>query len=312
MTRKRLLIHSVFLALLPIFVAWLGLGLPATIVLVLLLLLWRWLIVLSGVVAPEKTPTLELETTPASHYVEKVRWCMDRLGVEYEERACGGTLGVFFRGRSVPLLKARTGLVRTNIGNSPEILRYLWGNYSASHAERAEFLAPTTERLEFEQKLDRYGRNLQVWIYYHLLHDRDLTIRLWGANNPLVPRWQREALRLLFPVLAALVRYSFAINKEHCARSVLHIEELLNNTDTQLADGRQSILGGNRINYTDLTLAALSGLWMQSQGYGGGKAEGCRIERDQMPVEMRADVERWIEDFPKATTFVTRLYAEER
>ena len=37
-----------------------------------------------------------------------------------------------------------------------------------------------------------------------------------------------------------------------------------------------------------------------------------RIERDQLPAEMRADVERWIEDFPKATTFVTRLYAEER
>jgi len=312
MTRKRLFIHAVFLVLLPIFVAWLGLGLLPAIILVLLLLLWRWLIVLSGIVAPEKVPALELETTPASHYVEKVRWCMDRLGVEYRERACGGTLGVFFRGRSVPLLKVRTGLVRTDIGNSPEILRYLWGNYYASHGERAEFLAPTLERLEFEQKLDRYGRNLQVWIYYHLLHDRDLTIRVWGADNPLVPRWQRRALRLLFPLLAALVRYSFAINKEHYAKSVLHIEELLSNIDTQLADGRKSILGGNPTNYTDLTFAALSGLWMQSQGYGGGKAESCRIERDQLPAKMRADVERWVEDYPKATTFVTRLYAEER
>lgn len=312
MFRKRLFVHTVVLVLLPVVVAWLGLGMPAAVALVLLLLAWRWLIVLSGIVAPEKGPALELETTPASHYVEKVRWCMDRLGVEYKERPCGGTLGVFFSGRSVPLLKVRTGLVITKIGNSPEILRYLWGNYYASHGERAEFLEPTTERLEFERKLDRYGRNLQAWIYYHLLRDRDLTIQVWGANSPLVPRWQRQALRLLFPLLAALVRYSFAINKEHYAKSVLHIEELLTHIDTQLADGRESVLGGNTLNYTDLAFAAFSGLWMQSQGYGGGKAEGCQIERDELPSEMRADVERWIEDFPKVTMFVTRLYADER
>jgi len=312
MTPKRTFVHAVFLTLLPIIVAWLGLGLPAAIALVLLMLVWRWLIVLSGIVAPEKTPALELETTPASHYVEKVRWCMDRLGVDYEERACGGTLGVFFRGRTVPLLKVQTGIVRTSIGNSPEILRFLWGNYSAPLGERAEFLAPTAERLELEQKLDRYGRNLQVWFYYHLLRERELTIQVWGANSPLVPGWQRQALRLLFPLLAALVRWSFAINKERCAKSVLHIEDLLNHIDTQLADGRQSVLGGNSINFTDLTFAALSGRWMQSQGYGGGKAEGCHIDRDQLPAEMQADIERWIEDYPRATSHVTRLYAEER
>lgn len=312
MTRKRLIIHAVFLVLAPVLVAWFGLGLLGSVTLVLLLLLWRWLIVLSGIVTPEKTPLLELETTPASHYVEKVRWCLDRLGVEYEERACGGTLGVFFIGRTVPLLKVKTGHVRTTIGNSPEILRYLWGSCYVSHARQAEFLEPTAERLDFERKLDRYGRNLQVWIYYHLSRDRDLTLRLWGVNSPLVPRWQRQALRIVFPILAALVRYSFAVNKEHCAKSVLHIDALLSHIDTQLADGRQSILGGDTINYTDLTFAALSGLWMQSPGYGGGKAEACRIEREELPTEMRADIERWIEDFPKATMFVTRLYTEER
>jgi glutathione S-transferase len=312
MTRKRLFIHSVFLVLLPIIVAWLGLGLAGATALVLLALVWRWLIVLSGIVAPEKTPLLELETTPASHYVEKVRWCMDRLGVEYEEKACGGTLGVFFTGRTVPLLKVRTGLVRTKIGNSPEILRYLWGSHYATHAEQAGFLQPTAERLEFERKLERYGRNLQAWIYYYLSRDRDLTLHLWGANSSLVPAWQRQALRIVFPLLAALVRYSFAVNKEHYEKSVLHIEGLLSYIDTQLADGRQSILGGDMINYTDLAFAALSGLWMQSQGYGGGKADGCRIDREQLPAEMRADIERWIEDHPKATMYVTRLYAEER
>ena len=312
MTCKRQLIHSAFLVLLPIVVAGLGLGVPAAVTLVLLLLLWRWLIVLSGIIVPEKTPPLELETIAASHFVEKVRWCMDRLEIEYSETICGGTLGAFFLGRSVPQLKIRTGVVRTKIGNSPEILRFLWGNYYASHGARAAFLEPKPERLELERKLDRYGRNLQVWLYYHLLHERELTLQLWGANNPLVPGWQRQALRVLFPLLAALIRYTFAIDDERFAKTVLHIEDLLGEVDTQLADGRLSILGGETINYTDLAFAALSGLWMDAEGYAGGKAETSRITRQQLPAEMRAEVERWIEDFPIATTFVTRLYADER
>ena len=31
-----------------------------------------------------------------------------------------------------------------------------------------------------------------------------------------------------------------------------------------------------------------------------------------MPAEMRSDVERWLEDFPRATKYVEDLYAGER
>ena len=78
MTGKRLFIHSVFLFLLPILVAWYGISVTGAIVLVMFALAWRWLITLSGIIAPEKIPDLELETIAASHFVEKVRWCMDR------------------------------------------------------------------------------------------------------------------------------------------------------------------------------------------------------------------------------------------
>ncbi|MDH3374562.1 MAG: glutathione S-transferase domain-containing protein [Gammaproteobacteria bacterium] len=312
MTGNRLLIHSTFVVLLPLVVAWFGLGFVTTIVLVLLLLLWRWAIVLSGIFVPEKTPDVVLETIGPSHYAEKVRWCMDRLGVEYTERQSGGTLGVFFTGRTVPQLRVRTGIVQTVIGNSPEILRYLWATNYALPDNKASFLEPTSERLDLEQKLDRYGRNLQVWIYYHLLQDRKLTLHAWGIDNPRVPAWQRLTLWVLFPLLAALIRRSFAISDEHYGKSVLHIDELLAKIDTLLADGRRSILGGDTINYTDITFAAMSGLWMQPQGYGGGKADANRITVEQMPAKMRADVERWFEDHPKVHAYAARLYAEER
>ena len=312
MVRNRLLIHSIFLLLLPLVVAGFGLGLLTTIMLVLLLLCWRWLIVLSGIIAPEKTPDIVLETISASHFVEKVRWCMDRLEIDYTERQSGGTLGAFFTGRSVPQLRVRTGIVQTVIGNSPDILRYLWATNYASRDDKADFLEPTSARLELEQKLDRYGRNLQVWIYYHLLHDRELTLHAWGADSPLVPAWQRLLLRVLFPLLAALIRKSFSISDEHYAKAVVHIDELLGSIEMQLADGRRSILDGDTINYTDIAFAAFSGLWLQAEGYGGGKADASRIEVEQMPANMRADVERWSEDYPKAQALVTRLYAEER
>ena len=269
MTRRRRLVHSIFLVLMPVIVAALGFGVLTAALLVVGLLVWRWLIVLSGIRVPEKTPAIVLESISASHFVEKVRWCMDRLGVEYTERPSGGTLGVFFTGRTVPQLRVRTGLVQSVIGNSPEILRYLWGAYATPLGDRAGFLEPTAERLEFESQLDRYGRSLQVWVYYHLLTDRNLTLHAWGVDNPQVPSSHRLALRVLFPLQAALIRMAFGINDEHYAKSVLRIEELLGEIETRLADGRQSILGGTEINFTDLSFAAFTGLWLQPGAYAG-------------------------------------------
>ncbi len=312
MTRKRVLIHTAFLFLLPLIVAGFGLGVLSAALLVILALLWRWAITLSGLVAPEKTPAITLESISASHFVEKVRWCLDRLGVDYTERHHGGTLGAWFAGRTVPQLRVRTGAVQSAIGNSPEILRFLWGSYGAPLGERAAFLEPTADRIQLEARLDRYARNQQVWIYYHILQDRRLTLHLWGVDDPQTPGLQRFALRLLYPLLAALIRRSFRINRDHYAKSVHHIEELLTDIDTRLADGRRSILGGDAINYTDIAFAALSGPWLMPDGYGGGRADACRVERDEVPAAMRADIERWVEDYPKATSFIERLYADER
>jgi glutathione S-transferase len=312
MTDKRLLIHFVFLTIAPLIVAWLGLSVFTASLFVLLLLVWRWLIVLSGFSIPEKSPQLLLETISISHFVEKVRWSMDRLGVPYTERATGGTLGAFFRGRTVPQLRVRTGSVCSVIGNSPDILRYLWGRYAAEDPAAAAFLEPTAERLELERRLDRHGVNLQVWIYYRLLADREMTLQAWGVNNPLVPLWQRQLLRLLFPLLAALVRRAFSVNDVNFARSVGHIEELLADLNSHLTDKRKSLLGGDELNYTDLAFASMTGLWLMPAGYGGGKADYVRLERHRLPAPMRADIEAWESAFPRAVAFVGGLYSNER
>ena len=312
MTGKRLLLHSTFLILLPLIVAGFGISLPGAIALVALGLLWRWAISLSVIVAPAKTPELELETISASHYVEKVRWCMDRLGLDYVEKPVGGTLGAFFLGRTVPVLKFRTGAVRSSIGNSPEILRYLWGRYSPQAGESANFLQADPDRLELERKIDRCGVDLQVWVYYHLLDDQELTLHAWGCQNPGIPAWQRWSLRLLYPLLRFLIRRAFRISTARHDRAVEHIDTLLAEVEARLEDGRKSILGGDVINYSDITFAAVMGLWLQPGGFGGGKADTVRIERNQTPLAMRAEIERWSEQFPRATMFIERMYREER
>jgi glutathione S-transferase len=306
-----MLLHAAFVLALPVIVAWFGISVAGSVALVLFVLAWRWMITISAFMFPEKVPELQLDSISVSHFVEKVRWSMDRLELDYTEKQSGGTLGAWFLGRTVPRLRMRTGAVRSSIGNSAEILRYLWGCYSESN-DKAEFLKPTADRVDLETRLDRYGRSLQVWIYFHLLDHRDLTIHAWGGNSPLVPAWQRFLLRALYPLLQLLIRKSFRISEGNYKRAVERIEALLSEIDTSLADGRSSILGDNQPNYADFTFAALSGPWLMPAGYGGGKADAVRLERDAVPTRMRDDIERWIEDYPRATGFVEALYANER
>ncbi|MDX1507237.1 MAG: hypothetical protein R3358_03075, partial [Woeseiaceae bacterium] len=164
MNKRRLLIHSLFVLALPIVVAAYGLSVWSAIGLVLLALAWRWAISLATFVAPPRTPPVVLDTISASHFVEKVRWNMDAAGIDYVENPSGGTLGAFFAGRTVPRLRVRTGAVESSIGNSAEILRFLWGYYGTELGEAADHLEPTPERRELEKKLDRHGVNLQVWV----------------------------------------------------------------------------------------------------------------------------------------------------
>ena len=312
MTGKRKLVHLAALFLLPLIVAVFGVSPAGALGLVLLMLLWRWGISLSTWVAPAKTPELELRTISASHFVEKVRWCMDRLGVDYTETPCGGTLNAFYLGQSVPLLRFRTGGVRSSIGNSAEILRYLWGRYSAESPEKAAFLEPTPERLGLEEKIDRCGADLQVWVYYHLLGHRDLTLRAWGVDEPRIPAWQRLALKLVYPLQAVLIRRAFQISDRHHQRAVSHLDKLMGQVEELLADGRGSILGGDQPNFRDFTYASIMGLSLQPDAYGGGQAENVKVSREDFPEPMQREIQSWIERFPRNAALIEKLYSDFR
>ncbi len=306
------MLNSMFLITAPLIVVLADLSLIATCCLVLFLLLWRWLITLASISKPPAGPELILDTISASHYVEKVRWCMDRLGVDYQEQPSGGTLGAFFLGRTVPRLRFKSGMVESSIGNSSEILRYLWGRYQVPMNQAAEFLRGDPQRLALEQQIDRAGRDLQVWVYYHLLPHRALTLQAWGANNPAVPIWQRWALGLLFPLLRVLIRRAFRIDTARYLRAIQHVDELLSHTESLLADQRKSLLGGEDLNYTDFSFAAINGLWLAPKAYGGGQADAVRLPAGQIPAAMLTDAGNWMTRFPLSTAFIEYLYQTER
>jgi len=308
----RLLIHSLAAIALPVIIAWYGISVAGAIGLVIVLLLWRWAITVSMILSPPQVPELELETIAASHYAEKVRWSLDRLGVAYSERPVAGIFGVLFTGRSVPQLKMKTGLVRSVIGNSPEILRYLWGRYGTELRDKAAFLEPTPERVELEQRLDRYGAHLQVWVYYHILDHRDLTMKVWGVKAPELPAWQRALMPALYPLFVAFVRRAFRISDAHYEKVVAKIEALLQDVEARLDDGRRSILGGDDSDYVDITFAALTALWIQPEQFAAGRIPAARVDRGQYPIQMGVDVERWLDQYPLAVALVERLYREER
>ncbi len=312
MGSRRQLIHTLFVLALPIVVAAFGWSWPTAVLWVLIALIWRWALAVVGIQKPEHGETIILESISASHFVEKTRWCLDRLGVDYREKPSGGIIGVLFTGRTVPRLSFRSGVVRSSIGNSAEILRFLWGHYSVSHAESARFLEPTEARLELERRLDKYGAHLQVWVYYHLLQHRELSVRVWGIDDPNVPGWQRLLLRPMFPVYAAFLKKVFHITDEHYQKAFGRIKELLADIETQLADGRKNLFDEPESNFVDVTFAALSGLWLMPSQYGGGRATSCLVARNRLPGPMQDDIEQLMEEHPRATELIQRLYAEER
>lgn len=312
MSKAAATIHLIFLISLPVVVAVYGLSVLSAVLLVLALLLWRWIMTVLRLLNPPTGTELELETISASHFVEKARWCLDRLGVKYKEKHTAGILGVLFRGRTVPVLRMPTGRVTSEIGNSAEILRYLWGRYAAEMGDAARFLEPTSSRLEWEKRLDEYGVHLQVWVYSHALDHRDLTLHAWGRDSKKIPLLQRGLIVVLYPLLATFIKHAFKLSESHYERAKADIEVLLADVEKLLESGQTTLTGEADVTFADITFAALSGLWLMPHNYGGGAASDCMIARDQFPPKMRADVEHWIATYPQAERFVQQLYREER
>jgi glutathione S-transferase len=272
-----------------------------------------------------------LHSLSISHFVEKVRWQLDLLGVPYEEEHDVGIVGIMLFGRTVPVLENKAK--RVSIGNSREISRFLWANFAASAPSGVvDMLRVRDETEALEAEFDaKLGVALQRYFYAQLLGFDDesaaqrkvLVMRLWGVEfDTLIPFYLRAALRVLYPVIVAFMRYVFRIRRETAgdvvARARASIDAQFDAVAGRLADGRRYLLGGDAPTSVDITFASLGALAVMPQHSYGGKQLGDAIEAagikrpapDQFSAATAADIERWRAS--AAGQFVERMYRDHR
>ena len=303
--------HTLALYGLPVLVAGLGWGPLAALATVVLFAIAGMALRLGVTLAASRRADapLRLHSISVSHYTEKVRWCLDRLGVPYEEVPNVGILGVLVTGRTVPALEVPPGLTR--IGDSPRILRYLWGEYAGRLPfERTAFLEPTPATLELEQFFDRrLGNDVRVWVYARVFQRRDLMLRSWGLEEKHIPAWQRLLLHVLAPLLRFAVRRMLGVSANRAARAYERTCESFDRVDALLADGRRYLMG-ETLSFVDIAFASLAALAVLPPEYAGRSLQGRRITMDDIDPEWRALVEGF--RARPAGQLVLRLYRDER
>ena len=300
-------LHALALYLLPVVVAWAGWGVGTAAVVALLAALAGAAVRLRATLKPPST-TPRLHTISYSHYVEKVRWSLDRAGIEYEEVPNIGVLGVLLLGRTVPVLELPAA--RSRVGNSAEILRLLWGLHGHDPSGAAAFLRPTPEALALERHLDRaLGEQVRRWAYERLFEDPVLTLQLWGVREPTVPAWQRALLPVLRPALRAAVRRMLRVTPASAYKALARTREVFDEMDARLEDGRRYLLGDS-LSFADITFASLGALAVLPENYGGGHLATRFPAVASLPQPWREEVE----EFRRRPSgkFILRLYREER
>jgi glutathione S-transferase len=209
---------------------------------------------------------LRLITIPISHYCEKARWALERVGVTYrEERHVQGIHQFAARraggGITVPVLVTPDGA----IGDSAEILA--WVDESTPPEFRLFPAEPgardEVERLcrRFDEVLGPKGRRL---MYTHLLAARELALRF---NNEGVPSWEDRAIRYGWPLARRFVGRVLEIRPGVETEDEAAVWRELDFVAELLADGRQHLCGGC-FGAADLTFAALSASIVVPPEYG--------------------------------------------
>ncbi len=246
---------------------------------------------------------LRLITIPISHYCEKARWGLDRVGLRYREephvqgihrlaaRRAGG-------GGTVPVLVTPEGA----IGESREILAWIDERtpeehrlFPSDHAARAE-VDSLCSRLD--EQLGPQGRRL---MYVHLMKQRELVMYF---NNQGVPPWEDRLLRYGWPLMRRFVGRALGIvpGIEHEDEPAVFRE--LDFVAGILADGRP-YLCGERFSAADLTFAALAAAIVIPPIYGVALPQP-----DALDIGTAALVER-VREHP-AGRYALTLFAEHR
>lgn len=221
---------------------------------------------------------LRLVTIPISHYCEKVRWSLERAGIDYrEERHVQGVHKLAARlaggGATVPVLVTPYG----SIGGSQQILEWI---DERTPAGRRLFPQDPSSRAEVDRLCRRFDETLgpkaRRLMYVHMLRDRPLVMRF---NNDGVPAWEERTIRYGFSAMQLVIKRALQISPGVEREDEQVVWSELDFVAEVLADGR-SYLCGERFTAADLTFASLAAAVVVPPVYGVALPQ---------PAEMRAE-----------------------
>jgi glutathione S-transferase len=244
-----------------------------------------------------------LVTIPISHYCEKARWALDRVGVAYHERAhvqaihrlatrrAGG-------GLTAPVFVSHDGV----LADSADILT--WADTQA--AAGRELYPKDTGRAAQVRLLEsefntRLGPHSRCWMYEQLRGRRDLALA-YGCEG--IPSWERVTLRLGYPALIAIVARVLDVTPAKAVQSELEVRAVFDAVGERLSDGR-SYICGDEFTAADLTFAALAAPVLMPVGYGVQLPQP-----DELPA-YAADVVRELRAHP-AGVHALKMFETER
>jgi glutathione S-transferase len=248
-------------------------------------------------------PPCILITIPISHFCEKARWALDRVGVAYTERA---HLQVIHRvatrraggGTTAPVLVCGDRV----LAESADILAEADRRAPEGRGLYPEDQAAAAEVRELERGFDeRLGPHGRRWMYEQMRTRSDL-IKAYGATG--VPAWERRALPVLIPVMYRVIDRFLDITPETVAESEAQVRSTFDEVGGRLSDGR-GYLCGDRFTAADLTFSALAASVLVPPEYGVPLPQP-----EELPPAM-ASLVRELRDLP-AGRHAMAMYRTER
>jgi glutathione S-transferase len=207
--------------------------------------------------------TNRLYTFTLSHFCEKARWALDRVGADYREIVL---MPGFHRGRmkalggcgQVPVLTSGARVVEGS-GAILDFADSLAGVPALSPSDPAL----RAEALEWERYLDReVGETSRCVLYFHLFEHPRLLVRAWSLGAPF---WALPVYSLLRPRAVRVVQRYLHIDAASARRDEQRLLAAFERVSEHLATHR--FLVGDAFSRADLTLAALSAPLLRPSGH---------------------------------------------
>jgi glutathione S-transferase len=247
---------------------------------------------------------IELYQFYFSHYCEKARWALDYKGIPYRPKNLLPGLHV----KIAKALAPKTCLPiisdgQTVVQDSTEIITFLDEKFSDCQLTPQDF-DEAKQALAWEEFLDEeIGVTLRLWVYYHILPDRQRALRflLDGA-----PRSSCAPFAEAFPDTRNRMMDFMNINAETAKQSKGRFLAALERLDDSLKDRR--FLVGDCFSRADLTACALLSTPFIRPGKPDAQAaevlpEPVLAMRDRHNTRPHSGWVRYVQSLPAAFTF---------